>query len=113
MFLCQFVFFARFGQFVFMIIIISILAALFLIVPLLLLIGPNGSFGDIPPLYWLSAWLSRKCRRAPAGNGAPADNKVSEATPAGNGAPADNKVSEATKADGALGELPTDSIASV
>jgi len=58
LFLCQSTFFKRFGTFIFFTIGFSILLALFFLIPLLLLIGPQGSFGDVAPFYW----LAEKCR---------------------------------------------------
>jgi hypothetical protein len=55
MFACTTVFFSMFGTFIFMIILYSILLALLLLVPLLLLIGPQGGFGDIWCFYELAA----------------------------------------------------------
>ena len=34
--------------------------AVFNLMTLLLLIEPNGSFGDITPLFWISAKIGRK-----------------------------------------------------
>jgi len=56
--LCQMVFFRRYGTFVFIIILVSIVTAILLLVPLLLLVGPDGSFGDIPCFYWLRSKMS-------------------------------------------------------
>jgi predicted RND superfamily exporter protein len=51
--LCQSTFFKRFGIFVFIIIFLSIVLALTFLIPLLLMVGPTGSFGDVAPFYWL------------------------------------------------------------
>jgi len=53
--LCKVVFFNRYGTFVFIIILVSLVVALFLLVPLLLVVGPNGHFGDIQCFYWLGS----------------------------------------------------------
>jgi len=49
------VFYSRFGSFVFICITLSILTSIFFLVPVLLVIGPAGTFGDIKPLYMLQA----------------------------------------------------------
>jgi len=53
-------FFKRFGTFVFLIIFFAISTSLFLLVPLLLVIGPAGDYGDIKLFYWLKARLTAK-----------------------------------------------------
>jgi hypothetical protein len=55
MFGCTMVFFKMFGTFIFLIILYSIILALLLLVPILLLIGPEGHFGDIWCFYVLAA----------------------------------------------------------
>jgi predicted RND superfamily exporter protein len=50
---CTSTFLKRFGTFIFLCIFFSICTAILLLTPLVLLIGPNGSFGDIKPFYWL------------------------------------------------------------
>merc|ERR1711974_145794 len=49
----QSTFFKRFGTFVFIIIFLSIVLALTFLIPLLLLVGPVGNFGDVKPFYML------------------------------------------------------------
>merc|ERR1712232_959809 len=61
LFFCQSIFFKRFGTFVFITIFLSILLALFLLPPLLLLIGPTGHFGDVKLFYRIAGKLRRCC----------------------------------------------------
>jgi len=52
------IFYQRFGSFVFMCIWLSILTSIFFLIPMLLAIGPAGTFGDIKPLYMLQDLMS-------------------------------------------------------
>merc|ERR1711988_169348 len=53
LFCAQSQFFFNFGKFVFIIIVLSIVLAIWLLIPVLLLVGPKGNFGDIQILYTL------------------------------------------------------------
>merc|ERR1712151_671335 len=59
LFLTQSTFFNRFGTFVFITIFLSITLALFLLTPLLLLIGPKGKFGDVEIFYTIARKLKK------------------------------------------------------
>merc|ERR1712110_916145 len=61
LFFCQAIFFQRFGTFVFITIFLSIMLALFLLPPLLLLIGPTGHFGDVKLFYLIAQKLRGGC----------------------------------------------------
>jgi len=71
LFFCQSTFFKRFGTFVFLTIGFSILLALFLLIPLLLLLGPSKEFGDVAPLFWMSRKLRSTKDTRGSDNGPP------------------------------------------
>merc|ERR1719330_13285 len=53
LFLCWLMFFQQYGGFVFFTILCSIICAILLLPPILLVVGPLGSFGDITPFFML------------------------------------------------------------
>merc|ERR1740121_101633 len=57
LFQCQIAFFQQYGSFIFLVILLSLLAALTNLPPLILLFGPQGDQGKIAPLYWLAEML--------------------------------------------------------
>jgi len=70
LFWCYLRFFQQYGVFVFFTILISIFCAVFLLSPVLLVVGPLGDDGDLDFLYALSNMLN--------GRTAPASTKVTE-----------------------------------
>lgn len=82
LFMCDIAFFQQYGSFIFLCILISLLAALTNLPPLILLLGPEDGRGQIAPLYWLAGRLScAGAAEAPAGGAPPADNNDNARAP--------------------------------
>merc|ERR1711988_1884327 len=52
LFACVFTFFFDFGKFITFTIICSFLSSMILLAALLVTFGPEGDFGDLPPIFW-------------------------------------------------------------
>merc|ERR1712151_795176 len=59
LFMCDIAFFQQYGSFIFLVILISVLAALTNLPAMILLVGPEGGQGKIMPLYMLRNRLTR------------------------------------------------------